>query len=66
MRRAILTFELPEDQDEYDIHCNAPRRHEAMRKLHYELRNMVKHGDYDKTLAELAEYVYELTWEYVD
>jgi len=62
--KATLTFNLPEDEELFDIHFHAPRRYYDMRALHYELKAMAKHGIYNKTLEELAEHLYELTWEY--
>ena len=63
--QAIIKFKLPEDEELFEIHYHAQRRFWDMYELFYELRPMVKHGIYNKSREELAEYIYDKLWEYV-
>ena len=66
--KATLTFSLPDDEEVFDIHFNAPRRARQMVTLHEEMKSIAKHGIKSRfeTVEELADYIYrDITWEYV-
>ena len=57
--KAILEFDLPDDQDEYDLHTNARQYHNALFDLMNYLRAKVKYEDLPEAEYKLADKIYE-------
>jgi hypothetical protein len=55
--KAILEFNLPEDNDDYKIISNAFLTAETINEFDQFLRNKVKYGDYNK--KETVEDIYQ-------
>ena len=71
MSRGSFSFKLPEEQEEFQIHCQAGAMHSALWEIvHGNLRSMCKHGIEPAILAELSnrptkEEVAQETAEYI-
>jgi len=59
--KAILEFNLPEEQDKYDITIMANRMHTVLSDLDYWLRNQIKY-----TEREELQEIHDRLWELLD
>lgn len=57
MPKATLTFNLPDEREEYQIHMNASKYYCALHDLYLALRSDSKHGE-----GKWADF-YEKFWE---
>lgn len=60
MPELILKFNLPDESDAADIAVNAANLHNALWDLKGELRNMIKHGNYNSAQMSTLEEINEL------
>jgi hypothetical protein len=57
MRRAILSFELPEDKNEYDL-CNMAREmRSTLREIDIYLFDQIEHAGLTEDAEAIAEHV---------
>jgi len=56
--QATLTFNLPDDQFEYDYTYNAARYKEALKDIMNIMRNEVKYGNHDEGTCEIIDNLY--------
>jgi hypothetical protein len=59
--KAILEFELPEDEDTYEMHMKASDMYGVLNALAQDLRQKVKHGD-NETLMSWSD-VHAWFWD---
>jgi hypothetical protein len=55
---ATLTFELPDDQYEYDYTLNAARYKDALTDIMNIMRNEVKYANHDEITHEVLDNLY--------
>jgi hypothetical protein len=55
---ATLTFDLPDDQFEYDYTLNAARYKDALIDIMNVMRNEVKYGNHDESTHEILDNLY--------
>lgn len=71
MSRGSFSFKLPEEQEEFQIHCQAMDMHSALWEIvHGNLRSMCKHGIEPAILEQLnnrpsKDEVAQATAEYI-
>lgn len=60
--KAILEFNLPEDQDEFEITQNGYKYNSVLRELDNWLRSEIKYGERkdETTLQEVRDKLYQL------
>jgi hypothetical protein len=63
---ATLTFNLPDDQYEYNYTLNAVRYKDALSEIMDAMHNEVKYGNYDKPTNEVLANLYEQFVEITD
>ena len=56
--KATLTFELPDDQYEYNYTLNAARYKDALSDIMDMIRNEVKYGNHDEATHEVLDNLY--------
>ena len=56
--KAIIEFNLPEQQPEYDIHCQASKMFAVLWDFDQWLRSQIKHGNRDE-LQEIRDKLHE-------
>lgn len=57
--KATLTFDLPEDQYEYEYTLNAARYKDALRDIMQLMRQYDKHNNFDEPTAEAFYKLYD-------
>jgi len=60
MTTATLTFNLPEDQADFDMACNAGEAYATLHHLFEMLRSHLKYGDPEQDRAKLEEIQREI------
>ena len=64
--KATLTFNLPEDQVEYEYTLNAARYKDALSEIMNMMRRKDKFNDYDGMTAEIVGQLYDDMCEIVE
>ena len=64
--KATLTFNLPEDQVEYEYTLNAARYKDALSEIMNMMRRKDKYNDYDGMTAEIVGQIYDDMCEIVE
>jgi len=64
--KATLTFNLPEDQVEYEYTLNAARYKDALSEIMNMMRRKDKFNDYDGMTAEIVAQLYDDMCEIVE
>lgn len=64
--KAVLEFDLPEDNSEHIMCVNASKYYCCLWDIDQELRSLLKHGHQHKSVEELAESLREKIREKVD
>ena len=64
--KATLTFNLPEDQVEYEYTLNAVRYKDALSEIMNMMRRKDKFNDYDGMTAEIVAQLYDDMCEIVE
>ena len=64
--KATLTFNLPEDQVEYEYTLNAARYKDALSEIMNMMRRKDKYNDYDGMTAEIVGQLYDDMCEIVE
>jgi hypothetical protein len=66
--KATLEFDLPEEQSEFDLCCDATKLSIVISELNNELRNHLKyeaHPEWDtKTVDEIQQILFDLKQDY--
>ena len=55
--KAILEFDLPDDQEEFEIANRAMDYHSALWDIDQHMRTCLKHGHTYKTIEEVMEHI---------
>lgn len=55
--KAIVTFTLPKEQDEFDIYCRARDYHNCLWGIDQQMRGYLKHGHGTATTEDVMELV---------
>ena len=67
MAKITLTFDLPDEQDEYDDACHGDRWRHIVQDMERHLRDCAKYGssyhDVHEALVQLREKLYDLADE---
>lgn len=64
--KAKLTFNLPEDQHEWDNAVNANNMYCALWEIHEEIRRVWKYGELTEGQFEIVEQIYDKVNEIIN
>lgn len=66
MPKAKLEFDLPEEQDEFKVACDAGKYYSAIFQFDQELRSIIKYQELDEKEYEVYEKVRQMLWDQLD
>ena len=66
MANGTLSFNLPEEQVEFDMACKANDLHRVITDLGDELRNHLRYGSHSDWDSTTVEEIRQLLWEMVN